>query len=59
MNELDGILIASDMHPSQHCECGHMRRSHRPHCQMCWDWGGCMSFELCQEHPGVEAWHLD
>lgn len=53
----DDVLIAADAHPYQHCTCGHLRSSHRGgRCFMCWDWGGCMAFELCAEHPGVEDW---
>lgn len=61
MTEFDGILVASDLHPYQHCRCGHFRRSHHGgRCFMCWDWGGCIAFELCPENPGVEtAWRLD
>jgi hypothetical protein len=55
---VDEILIASDLHPDQHCQCGHLRRSHRPACRMCEGWQDCQAFELCHEHPGVEAWRL-
>ncbi len=60
MTEIDGILIVSDLHPYQHCRCGHSRRSHRPACFFCWDWPqGCSTFELCPDHPGVETWRLE
>jgi len=53
---LDDVLITADWHPDQHCRCGHLRRSHRPACFICWDWQGCEAFELCPDHPDVEDW---
>jgi hypothetical protein len=57
MTTFDDILITSDLHPDQHCQCGHLRRSHCPHCCMCEITGhSCSQFKLCPEHPGVPCW---
>lgn len=57
MNERDEFLIVVGEHPTQHCECGHLRMGHRPDCGMCAFLGrDCACFRLCPEHPGVPDW---